>query len=80
MRSKRKTLHAEELKQARIAIARWERYAIDGISWDDWVAAEVNGMVAKKGIKMREITGRMIRGWVEKEELKPPAERRRKGA
>jgi hypothetical protein len=76
MRRKRKEIHEQLVDQAKIAIARWERKPLAGIDWEDWVALKVADWIADKG-KNWKITPRMIKGWVDGRELKPPAGRTR---
>jgi hypothetical protein len=82
MRAARKAKHEELAKLAKIAIAQWEREPLKVILWEDWVADQVTRVGLDKGLLKKDevVTGRMIRGWVKHKGLKPPVERRRKGA
>jgi hypothetical protein len=76
MRRKRKDIHDQLVDQTKIAIARWERKPVAKITWEEWVAREVEYWVEDEKRDWK-ITPRMIRGWVENEELKPPVGRTR---
>jgi hypothetical protein len=55
-----------------------------GAAWDAWVAGEVTDQACIRGLIVLDedddedtgITARQIRGWVKKDELKPPVERK----
>ena len=72
MRNKRDGIREKMVGAAKCAVATWERKPHRDITWEQWVANEANEWASGQKIQTREVTDRMIRGWVEHQLLKAP--------
>jgi hypothetical protein len=72
MRAKRKEIRDRLVQETKKAVARWERKPLQKIAWSDWVAAHVTTWAESVNLRQKEVTARMIHGWVLSGYVTPP--------